>query len=68
MELERASGASPPTRAFSDRLFAMPLLEEGPFLTELNKLYERHKTSGSVWVTMKRSAPPARRWRPLAAR
>jgi len=53
----------------------MPCLEEGRFLTELNKarpcaratrwrtlsplasqLYERNKASGSVWVTMKRSA------------
>jgi signal recognition particle subunit SRP14 len=31
------------------------LLEADPFLNELTKLYERNKTSGSVWVTMKRS-------------
>ncbi len=30
------------------------LLEADPFLNELTKLYERNKTSGSVWVTMKR--------------
>jgi len=39
----------------------MPLLEEGPFLLELNKLYEKHKSSGSVLVTMKRSAHPLTR-------
>mmetsp|Transcript_5797 Transcript_5797/g.12807 ORF Transcript_5797/g.12807 Transcript_5797/m.12807 type:complete len:107 (+) Transcript_5797:43-363(+) len=33
----------------------MVQLEENKFLTELNKLFERHKTVGSVWITMKRS-------------
>eukprot|EP00877_Chromochloris_zofingiensis_P002591 jgi/Chrzof1/12332/Cz06g30190.t1 len=30
-------------------------LEPDPFLTELHKLYERNKSSGTVWITMKRS-------------
>jgi hypothetical protein len=35
-------------------IITMVLLEADPFLNELTKLYERNKTSGSVWVTMKR--------------
>lgn len=31
----------------------MVQLEENRFLTELGRMYERHKSSGSVWVTMK---------------
>lgn len=34
----------------------MVLLENGPWLNELGKLYERNKASGTVWVTMKRSS------------
>jgi hypothetical protein len=30
------------------------LLEADPFLSKLTKLYERNKTVGSVWVTVKR--------------
>ena len=33
----------------------MVKLEIDRFLTELHKLYERNKTKGTVWVTMKRS-------------
>lgn len=33
----------------------MVQLETDPFLNELNKLFERNKSSGSVSVTMKRS-------------
>jgi|TARA_B110000305_G_scaffold66397_1_gene74290 signal recognition particle subunit SRP14 len=33
----------------------MVLLENDQFLTELTKMYERNRESGSVWVTMKRS-------------
>lgn len=32
------------------------LLEPDPFLNELTKLYERNRTQGTVWVTMKRSS------------
>jgi len=31
----------------------MVQLDENRFLTELGRMYERHKSSGSVWVTMK---------------
>lgn len=31
-------------------------LENDGFLTELTKMYERNKASGTVWVTVKRSA------------
>ena len=31
------------------------LLDTDPFLNELNKMYERQKGSGTVWVTMKRT-------------
>ncbi|MDA9099017.1 signal recognition particle subunit SRP14 [bacterium] len=31
------------------------LLESDGFLTELTKMYERQKVSGTVWVTLKRS-------------
>ncbi|MEW5299907.1 MAG: hypothetical protein WDW38_002730 [Sanguina aurantia] len=34
----------------------MVLLDNGPWLNELGKLYERNKASGTVWVTMKRSS------------
>ena len=34
----------------------MGILEPDPFLNELHKMYERNKASGSVWITMKRSA------------
>jgi len=34
----------------------MVLLEPDPFLNELNKLFERNKGKGTVFVTMKRSA------------
>ena len=34
----------------------MVLLEPDPFLNELNKLFERNKAKGSVFVTMKRSS------------
>lgn len=34
----------------------MVLLDPDPFLNELTKLYERHRESGSVWVTLKRSS------------
>ena len=33
----------------------MVLLENDRFLTELTKMYERNRESGSVWVTIKRS-------------
>eukprot|EP00246_Nothoceros_aenigmaticus_P008857 TRINITY_DN23_c0_g1_i2.p1 TRINITY_DN23_c0_g1~~TRINITY_DN23_c0_g1_i2.p1 ORF type:complete len:115 (-),score=11.47 TRINITY_DN23_c0_g1_i2:104-448(-) len=33
----------------------MVFLEPDPFLTELTKLYERNRQSGTVWVTLKRS-------------
>lgn len=33
----------------------MPLLEPDPFLSELHKMYDRNKKSGTVWITMKRS-------------
>ncbi|GAX85049.1 hypothetical protein CEUSTIGMA_g12469.t1 [Chlamydomonas eustigma] len=33
----------------------MVQLDENRFLTELNKMYERSKTVGSVWITMKTS-------------
>ena len=33
----------------------MVLLELDPFLTELSKLFERTKTSGTVFLTMKRT-------------
>lgn len=35
---------------------AMVLLEPDPFLNELNKLFERNKGKGTVFVTMKRSS------------
>ena len=31
------------------------ILENDSFLTELTKMYERNKTTGTVWVTLKRS-------------
>ena len=31
-------------------------LETDGFLTELTKMYERQKASGTVWVTLKRSS------------
>uniref|UniRef100_A0A7S0SFP1 Signal recognition particle 14 kDa protein n=1 Tax=Mantoniella antarctica TaxID=81844 RepID=A0A7S0SFP1_9CHLO len=31
------------------------LVENDSFLTELTKMYERNKASGTVWVTLKRS-------------
>ncbi len=34
----------------------MVQLTNDPFLNELNKMYERNKDKGTVWVTMKRSA------------
>lgn len=34
---------------------SMGYLDPDPFLNELNKMYERNKSSGSVWITMKRS-------------
>lgn len=42
-------------RAAIHRAVTMVQLDENKFLTELNKMYERHKTAGSVWVTMKSS-------------
>eukprot|EP00897_Mesotaenium_endlicherianum_P003138 jgi/Mesen1/2852/ME000174S02100 len=33
----------------------MVMLEADPFLNELTKLYERNKTTGTVYVTFKRS-------------
>lgn len=46
----KSSASSGPTCAVT-----MVQLDENKFLTELNKMYERHKTAGSVWVTMKSS-------------
>ncbi|GBF94156.1 signal recognition particle 14 kDa [Raphidocelis subcapitata] len=34
----------------------MVLLEPDPFLNELNKLFERNKGKGTVFITMKRSS------------
>jgi hypothetical protein len=34
------------------------LYDTDKFLTELAKMYERNQTSGTVWLTMKRSARP----------
>ena len=39
----------------------MVLLEPDPFLNELNKLFERNKGKGTVFVTMKRSGLKARK-------
>ena len=39
----------------------MVLLEPDPFLNELNKLFERNKGKGTVFVTMKRSSLKPRR-------
>lgn len=33
----------------------MPQLDENRFLKELGRMYERHKSQGSVWITMKSS-------------
>jgi len=59
---------------------SMVQLTNDPFLNELNKMYERNKDKGTVWVTLKRSAfpncptplsrapprsAPPRRWRSL---
>ena len=38
---------------------AMVQLTNDPFLNELNKMYERNKDKGTIWVTMKRSASMA---------
>eukprot|EP00245_Coleochaete_scutata_P005107 TRINITY_DN183_c0_g1_i1.p1 TRINITY_DN183_c0_g1~~TRINITY_DN183_c0_g1_i1.p1 ORF type:complete len:117 (-),score=29.80 TRINITY_DN183_c0_g1_i1:237-587(-) len=38
----------------------MVLLDPDPFLNELNKLYERNRRSGSVWVTMTRTSGRAK--------
>ena len=46
------------------------ILENDGFLTELTKMYERNKTIGTVWVTLKRSCMkrlPKRGARPDAA-
>lgn len=37
----------------------MMLYDTDKFLTELAKMYERNQTSGTVWLTMKRSARPS---------
>jgi len=36
----------------------MKLLENNPFLSELEKLFDKSKTSGSVFITVKRYKPP----------
>jgi hypothetical protein len=38
------------------------LYDTDKFLTELAKMYERNQTSGTVWLTMKRSARPYTHW------
>lgn len=45
----------------------MVLLEPDPFLNELNKLFERNKGSGTVWVTMKRSSLKPRKGKATVA-
>jgi len=49
---------------------SMVQLTNDPFLNELNKMYERNKDKGTVWVTLKRSAfrtapPPLVKHRPV---
>jgi signal recognition particle subunit SRP14 len=39
----------------------MVLLQPDPFLNELHKMYERHKASGTIYVTIKRSSLKPRR-------
>jgi signal recognition particle subunit SRP14 len=39
----------------------MVLLQPDPFLNELHKMYERQKTSGTIYVTIKRSSLKPRR-------
>ncbi|GLJ25398.1 hypothetical protein SUGI_0486200 [Cryptomeria japonica] len=43
----------------------MVLLETDPFLTELTKMYERTRDTGSVWVTLKRSSLQSKKKRKL---
>jgi signal recognition particle subunit SRP14 len=45
----------------------MVLLEPDPFLNELNKMFERTKAKGTVFVTMKRSSLKPRRGKAAVA-
>ncbi|KAI8463899.1 MAG: signal recognition particle, SRP9/SRP14 subunit [Monoraphidium minutum] len=45
----------------------MVLLEPDPFLNELNKLFERSKGKGTVFVTMKRSSLKPRKGKAVVA-
>lgn len=36
----------------------MVYLERNAFITELSKMYEKHKKAGAVWITMKRVTRP----------